>query len=80
MQFLARLAGWGRGRGGKLDSSGSGYEPLAGCCERGDELWGSGARELDRMMQYYKNVCECRTKHIRTSGLHDFIPTSIRPI
>jgi hypothetical protein len=29
-----------------VDSPGSGYGPLAGCCECGDELSGSGATEL----------------------------------
>jgi hypothetical protein len=29
-----------------VDSAGSGYSPLAGCCERGDKPSGSGATEL----------------------------------
>jgi hypothetical protein len=36
--------GWGGGCG--VDSPGSGYGPLAGCCECGDEPSGSGATEL----------------------------------
>jgi hypothetical protein len=38
-----REIGWG---GGGVDSPGSGQGPLEGCCECGDELFGSGAREL----------------------------------
>jgi hypothetical protein len=34
------------GGGGGVDSVGSGYGPLADCCECGDELPGSGAKEL----------------------------------
>jgi hypothetical protein len=37
-----REIGWGCG----VDSPGSGYGPLAGCCECGDEPSGSGATEL----------------------------------
>jgi hypothetical protein len=37
-----REIGWGCG----VDSRGSGYGPLAGCCECGDEPLGSGATEL----------------------------------
>jgi hypothetical protein len=40
---LGRLA---RGGGCGVDSHGSGYGPLAGCCECGDEPSGSGATEL----------------------------------
>jgi hypothetical protein len=36
--------GWLSGFG--VDSSGSGWGSLAGCCECGDELWGSGTTEL----------------------------------
>jgi hypothetical protein len=32
--------------GGGVDSPGSGYGPLAGCCECGDETSGSGATKL----------------------------------
>jgi hypothetical protein len=32
--------------GGGVDSSGSGWGSLAGCCECGDEPSGSGATEL----------------------------------
>jgi hypothetical protein len=32
--------------GGGVDSTGSGWGPLAGCCECGDEPSGSGATEL----------------------------------
>jgi hypothetical protein len=34
------------GRGGGLDSTGSGQGPVAGCCECGDEPSGSCATEL----------------------------------
>jgi hypothetical protein len=37
-------ADWVGGCG--VDSPGSGWGPLAGCCERGDEHSGSGATEL----------------------------------
>jgi hypothetical protein len=38
---LERLVGWGG-----IDSPGSGYGSLAGCCECGDELSCSGTTEL----------------------------------
>jgi hypothetical protein len=41
--ILGRLA-WGGG--GRLDSTGSGQGPVAGCCECGDEPSGSCATEL----------------------------------
>jgi hypothetical protein len=37
-----REIGWGGG----VESPGSGWGPVAGCCECGDELSGSGATEL----------------------------------
>jgi hypothetical protein len=39
---------WSLGRlaGGGVDSVGSGWGPVAGCCECGDEPSGSGAMEL----------------------------------
>jgi hypothetical protein len=42
--ILGRLAGGGGGYG--LDSTGSGYVPVASCCECGDEPSGSCATEL----------------------------------
>jgi hypothetical protein len=39
---LGRLVGGGCG----VDSPGSGWRPLAGCCECGDEPSSSGATEL----------------------------------
>jgi hypothetical protein len=40
--ILKKLAGGG----GEVDSVGSGWVPLAGCCELGDEPLVSGATEL----------------------------------
>jgi hypothetical protein len=48
---FGRLAG-----GGGVDSLGSGYGPVAGCCECGDEPSGSGATELFRF-KLAQSVC-----------------------
>jgi hypothetical protein len=44
------------GGGGGVDSPGSGWGPLAGCCECGDEPSGSGATEL---VSLYLNSILC---------------------
>jgi hypothetical protein len=49
--------GW---EGGELDSTGSGWEPMAGCCECGDEPSGSCATELFKIclrFVFIKGIC-----------------------
>jgi hypothetical protein len=43
-----RVIGWGCG----VDSPGSGYGPVAGCCECGDEPSGSSATESVKYIQF----------------------------
>jgi hypothetical protein len=50
--ILGRLAGGGGG----VDSVGSGYGPVAGCCKCGNEHTGSGATELVTMHGYLTSL------------------------
>jgi hypothetical protein len=45
-----REIGWG---GGRVDSLGSGYGPVAGSCKYGDELAGSGATEFTCLIRFF---------------------------
>jgi hypothetical protein len=60
-----------------VDSPGSGYGPLAGCCECGDEPSGSGAKELvafsleDGISMFVRNVVTDNQKTARPSNTVD---------
>jgi hypothetical protein len=52
VRLYLRVVGWGSYGG--LDSSGSGWRPVAGCCEHGNEPSGSikGMEFLDQLSDY----------------------------
>jgi hypothetical protein len=55
-----------------VDSPGSGYGPLAGCCEWGDEPSGSGATEL--LLHLFDYTFRCLSAS--SSGHKHFAPFS----
>jgi hypothetical protein len=78
--ILRRLA-----KGCEVGSTGSGYGPVASCCECGDEPLGSCATELRMLSTVASLICRllkivtlCYTSYItETGGHYYYVPVSI---